>query len=115
MSALPPHILAELIYSIFYGLVFYYANKGLCKMLDDKAAVIFAFTLALILDGVFLALYGLSFSLLFVAINIYALFAPIYKRYRKITHIYCSFCGKLNSMTSKYCTDCGKELIKDKE
>lgn len=115
MSALPQNVLAGLIYLIVYGLVFYYANKGLCKMLDDKAAVIVAFILALILDGIYLAYYANAVGFAYVAINIYTLFAPLYGRYRKISHVYCSFCGKLNSMTSKYCTECGKELIKDKE
>ena len=115
MSALPPNVLAGLIYLIFYGLVFYYANKGLCKLLEDKTAVISAFIVSLILDGIYLAYYANAVGSVYVAINIYTLFAPLYGRYHKIRHVYCSFCGKLNSMTSKYCTDCGKELIKDKE
>lgn len=109
--------LADLLFIVFYGLLFYAGNTGLCssclkKSSQIKPAYIFVF----ILEALSLAYFNQA-GALFVVVSISVAFTPIRNRQKQLKlqeqqqmPCICRTCGKPNDGDAVFCTNCGSGL-----
>lgn len=125
--------IASLIYIALYGLIFFFAHRGICHLLVTTRQVNIAFAIAIILDALFF-ISSESSGGTFAAVNIFVLLEPLWERKRKIkneiqsqvpqTPVYyppqqaqntykCLYCGHsfTNNGIPHYCPMCSRDLL----
>lgn len=109
--------IAGVVYSVLYGLIFYFSHRALCRLLETKRQVTIAFVIVLVLDGIFVSVTSITGGL-FAAVNILVLAQPLWERKSQIkanlfkqSPCVCSFCGHINDPDADFCTECGSGLM----